>query len=60
MGVVRLAVLALVLGMGRAPWPFAVGETLEYDARIGMLSAGTASISVARSVTRPMKRRGRS
>jgi hypothetical protein len=48
MDVVRLAALAVVLGMGHAPRPFAVGETLEYDARIGMLPAGTASISVAR------------
>jgi len=48
MGVGRLAALALVLGMGHASWPFTIGETLEYDARIGMLSAGSASISVAR------------
>ena len=48
MGIVRLAALAAVLAMGHASWPFAVGETLEYDARIGMLSAGTASIRVAR------------
>ncbi len=31
-----------------APVPFAVGETLDYDARIGLMAAGSASITVVR------------
>jgi hypothetical protein len=31
-----------------APYPFAVGETLRYDAKLGYFPVGTATISVAR------------
>jgi hypothetical protein len=33
-----------------APYPFAVGETLQYDAKLGYFSVGTASVSVNRMV----------
>jgi hypothetical protein len=32
------------------PYPFAVGETLRYDAKLGYLPVGTASVSVTRLV----------
>jgi hypothetical protein len=35
---------------GPSPYPFAVGETLRYDAKLGYFSVGTASVSVARMV----------
>ncbi len=52
---IRAAMATLLLSGGpawpRAPLPFAVGETLQYDARIGLLPAGTATSSVARRDT---------
>ena len=39
---------AALLGRLAAPYPFAVGETLRYDAKLGYLPVGTATISVAR------------
>lgn len=48
MGVLQLAAAALLLGGAHAAYPFTVGETLEYDARIGVVAAGTASIRVAK------------
>jgi Protein of unknown function (DUF3108) len=40
--------LARILGMLVAPHPFAVGETLRYDAKLGYFDVGTATISVSR------------
>jgi hypothetical protein len=37
-----------LLGRLAAPYPFAVGETLRFDAKLGYLPVGTATISVAR------------
>jgi hypothetical protein len=42
-----LAHAALILGLA-PPYPFTVGETLRYDAKLGYFPVGTASISVAR------------
>jgi hypothetical protein len=39
---------AALLGGLAAPYPFAVGETLQYDAKLGYFPVGTATISVAR------------
>jgi uncharacterized protein DUF3108 len=33
-----------------SPYPFAVGETLQYDAKLGYFAVGTASVSVTRMV----------
>jgi Protein of unknown function (DUF3108) len=33
-----------------APYPFSVGETLRYEAKLGYFTVGTASVSVARMV----------
>jgi Protein of unknown function (DUF3108) len=33
-----------------APYPFSVGETLRYEAKLGYFAVGTASVSVARMV----------
>ena len=33
-----------------SPYPFSVGETLRYEAKLGYFSVGTASVSVARMV----------
>ena len=44
-----LAQAALLAQLG-APYPFAVGETLRYEAKLGYFSVGTASVSVARLV----------
>jgi hypothetical protein len=41
---------AVVLAQLAAPYPFAVGETLRYEAKLGYFSVGTASVSVARLV----------
>jgi hypothetical protein len=43
-----LLVHAALLGRLAAPYPFAVGETLRYDAKLGYFPVGTATISVAR------------
>ncbi len=43
---VLLAHAALVGGL-TAPYPFAVGETLQYDAKLGYFPVGTATLSVA-------------
>ncbi len=41
--------LAGSLTHARADWPFAVGETLHYDAKVGYFPAGVADIHVARN-----------
>ena len=43
-----LLVHAALLGRLAAPYPFAVGETLRYDAKLGYFPVGTATVSVAR------------
>jgi uncharacterized protein DUF3108 len=45
-----LAQAALLAQLG-APYPFSVGETLRYEAKLGYFSVGTASVSVARLAT---------
>jgi hypothetical protein len=46
-----LAQAALVAQLGApAPYPFSVGETLRYEAKLGYFAVGTASVSVARMV----------
>ena len=40
---------ALLTGLA-APYPFSVGETLRYDAKLGYFSVGTASVVVSRLV----------
>jgi hypothetical protein len=44
-----LAQAALLTQLG-APYPFRVGETLRYEAKLGYFSVGTASVSVSRLV----------
>jgi hypothetical protein len=44
---------ALVARLAAAPYPFAVGERLEYEARLGIIPVGSATISV-----NPMTREG--
>lgn len=46
-----VAILATTMLISRhsAPYPFAVGETLQYDARVGPLQAGTATSRVTRT-----------
>lgn len=39
---------AALLGRLAVPYPFAVGETLRYDAKLGYFPVGTATVSVAR------------
>jgi hypothetical protein len=41
-----LLVHAALLGRLAAPYPFAVGETLRYEARLGVIPVGTATMSV--------------
>jgi hypothetical protein len=45
-----LAQAALLTQLGAAPYPFSVGETLRYEAKLGYFSVGTASVSVSRLV----------
>jgi hypothetical protein len=40
---------ALLTGL-TAPYPFSVGETLRYEAKLGYFSVGTASVTVSRLV----------
>ena len=42
--------LAHILGAFLATHPFAVGETLRYDAKLGYFDVGTATVSVSRRV----------
>lgn len=49
MGMVRLLAALILLGARDAAVPFPVGETLEYDARVGMVPAGSATTSVVRT-----------
>jgi Protein of unknown function (DUF3108) len=42
--------LAHILGALLGPHPFAVGETLRYDAKLGYFPVGTATVSVSRRV----------
>jgi hypothetical protein len=49
MGMVHWLAALVLLWAGQATLPFPVGETLEYDARIGMLPAGSASTRVVRT-----------
>jgi hypothetical protein len=46
MPVTTLLVHAVLLTRLAAPYPFAVGETLQYEARLGYLPVGTATMSV--------------
>lgn len=46
----QLITHAALLARLAAPYPFSVGETLRYDARLGYFPVGTASVSVARLV----------
>jgi hypothetical protein len=48
MPVSTLLAHAAVLTRLVAPYPFSVGETLQYDAKIGMLPIGSATVSVSR------------
>jgi hypothetical protein len=41
---------AALLARLAAPYPFSVGETLRYEARLGYFPVGTASVSVTRKV----------
>jgi hypothetical protein len=41
---------AALLAQLAAPYPFTVGETLSYEAKLGYFAVGTASVSVARLV----------
>ena len=45
-----LAHAALLTGLAQAPaYPFAVGETLQYEATLGYFPIGTATAAVART-----------
>jgi hypothetical protein len=48
MPIAQLLVHAALLARLAAPYPFAVGETLRYDAKLGYFPVGTASVSVTR------------
>ena len=50
MPLAQILVHTALLSQMSAPYPFAVGETLQYDAKLGYFSVGTASVSVARMV----------
>ena len=50
--IVRAALLARLAGPAPAPvapYPFAVGETLSYDAKLGYFPIGSATASVGRA-----------
>jgi hypothetical protein len=51
MPLAQLLVHAALLARLAAPYPFAVGETLRYDAKLGYFPVGTASVSVSRMAT---------
>jgi hypothetical protein len=46
----QLLAHAALLSRLAAPYPFSVGETLQYEARLGYFPVGTASVSVSRMV----------
>jgi hypothetical protein len=46
----QLLAHALILTRLAAPYPFSVGETLRYEARLGYFPVGTAEVSVTRLV----------
>jgi hypothetical protein len=46
----QLLAQAALLSRLAAPYPFSVGETLQYDAKLGYFPVGTASVSVSRMV----------
>jgi hypothetical protein len=48
---IALLVHCALLARLVAPYPFAVGETLRYDAKLGYFPVGTASVSVTRLAT---------
>ncbi len=48
MPVITLLAHAALLTRLAAPFPFAVGETLQYEATLGMFPIGTASVTVSR------------
>jgi hypothetical protein len=48
MTVSSLLIHAALLAGPATPYPFAVGETLQYQASLGMLPVGTATVSVSR------------
>jgi hypothetical protein len=49
MGMVRLLAALALFGAREAAVPFPVGETLEYDARLGIMPAGSATTRVVRT-----------
>jgi hypothetical protein len=51
MPVTQLLTHAALLARLADPYPFAVGETLSYEAKLGYFPVGTASVSVARLVS---------
>ena len=51
MPIAQLLVHAALLARLATPYPFAVGETLRYDAKLGYFPVGTASVSVSRMAT---------
>lgn len=50
MPAIHLLAQAALLAKLAAPYPFSVGETLRYEAKLGYFPVGTASVSVARLV----------
>ena len=48
MPITQLLVHAALLARLAASYPFAVGETLRYDAKLGYFPVGTATVSVTR------------
>jgi hypothetical protein len=46
----QAALLTRLAAPSSSPYPFAVGETLRYEAKLGYFSVGTASVSVTRMV----------
>jgi Protein of unknown function (DUF3108) len=46
----QLLTQAALLARLAAPYPFSVGETLQYEAKLGYFPVGTASVSVTRMV----------
>ncbi len=50
MSFAALLIHSTVLARLAAPYPFAVGERLQYDAKLGFLPIGTATVTVSRMV----------
>jgi hypothetical protein len=47
---IQLVAQVAFLATAAAPYPFSVGETLHYEAKLGYFNVGTASVSVTRLV----------